>query len=60
LPQASGLPMFSSLYFPRLLFLRGAVLAREGHPAEAASYYRIFRAISGPDSAIWGEEQRAQ
>jgi hypothetical protein len=52
--------MFSSLYFPRLLFLRGAVLAREGHPAEAASYYRIFRAISGPDSAIWGEEQRAQ
>jgi tetratricopeptide (TPR) repeat protein len=59
LPQAAGLPMFSSLYFPRLFFLRGAVLDREGHRAEAAPYYRIFRALSGPDSAIWGEEQRA-
>ena len=60
LPQASGLPMFESLYFPRLFFLRGAALAREGHGAEAARYYQLFRALSGPDSAIWGEEQRAR
>jgi len=51
LPQASGVPMFSSLYFPRLFFLRGAVLDREGHRAEAARYYRLFRTLSGPDSA---------
>ena len=60
LPQASGLPMFSSLYFPRLFFLRGAVLDREGHRAEASRYYQMFRTLSGPDSAIWGEEQRAR
>jgi tetratricopeptide (TPR) repeat protein len=60
LPQASGLPMFSSLYFPRLFFLRGAVLHREGHRAEASPYYQMFRKLSGPDSAIWGEEQRAR
>jgi hypothetical protein len=60
LPQPSGLPLFSSLYFPRLFFLRGAALAREGHRAEAARYYQLFRALSGPDSAIWGEERRAQ
>jgi len=47
LPQASGLPMFASLYFPRLFFLRGAVLDREGHHAEAAPYYQMFRKLSG-------------
>jgi tetratricopeptide (TPR) repeat protein len=60
LPQASGLPMFSALYFPRIFFLRGMVLDREGRRTEAAGYYRMFRALSGPDSAIWGEEQRAR
>lgn len=60
LPEASGLPMFSSLYFPRLFFLRGAMLARDGHRAEAARNYQMFRTLSGPDSAIWGEEQRAR
>ncbi|HUE20740.1 MAG TPA: hypothetical protein VMQ86_03615 [Bryobacteraceae bacterium] len=49
LPQAAGLPMFSSLYFPRLFFLRGAVLEREGHRTEAARYYQLFRKLSGPD-----------
>ena len=49
LPQAAGLPMFSSLYFPRLFFLRGVVLEREGHRAEAARYYQLFRTLSGPD-----------
>ena len=60
LPQPSGLPVFASLYFPRLFFLRGVVLDREGHRTEAARYYQMFRTLSGPDSAIWGEEQRAR
>jgi tetratricopeptide (TPR) repeat protein len=60
LAQASGVPLFASLYFPRLFFLRGVVLDREGHPAEAARYYQLFRTLSGPDSAMWGEEQRAR
>jgi tetratricopeptide (TPR) repeat protein len=60
LPQATGLPIFGSLYFPRLFFLRGVVLEREGHRTEASRYYQMFRKLSGPDSAIWGEEQRAR
>jgi hypothetical protein len=46
--------------FHRLFFLRGAVLDREGHRAEAARYCQMFHALSGPDSAIWGEERRAR
>jgi tetratricopeptide (TPR) repeat protein len=53
LPQAAGLPVFSSLYFPRLFFLRGVVLEREGHRTEAARYYQMFRALSGPDKTVW-------
>jgi Flp pilus assembly protein TadD len=49
LPQASGLPIFSSLYFPRLFLLRGVVLERAGHRAEAARYYQMFRTLTGPD-----------
>jgi tetratricopeptide (TPR) repeat protein len=47
LPQATGLPIFSSLYFPRLFFLRGVVLEKEGHRAEAARYYEMFHKLSG-------------
>jgi tetratricopeptide (TPR) repeat protein len=49
LPQAAGLPVFASLYFPRLFFLRGVVLERKGHRTEAARYYQMFRKLSGPD-----------
>src|SRR5579862_6488391 len=49
LPQGAGLPMFSALYFPRLFFLRGKVLEREGQGAEAARNYEMFRKLSGPD-----------
>ena len=60
LPQASGLPLFSSLHFPRLFFLRGAVLDKEGQRREAARNYRLFLSLSGPDAEIWGEERRAR
>jgi len=60
LPQAAGLPMFASLYFPRLFFLRGVVLEREGHRTEADRYYQVFRKLSGPVSTIWGDEQRTR
>ncbi len=55
LPQASGMPVFSALYFPRVFYLRGAVLDREGHHAEAAAYFKLFHALSGPDATIWAE-----
>lgn len=44
----TGLPMFSSLCFPRLFFLRGAVADRQGRHAEAARNYQMFRKLSGP------------
>ncbi|HVN06191.1 MAG TPA: tetratricopeptide repeat protein [Bryobacteraceae bacterium] len=47
LPQASGLPLFSSLYFPRLLSLRGRVLEHEGHRDQAGGYLQLFAKLSG-------------
>ncbi len=47
LPQGSGFPMFESLYFPRLLSLRGAVLERSGHPDQAAQYKQLFQLLEG-------------
>jgi tetratricopeptide (TPR) repeat protein len=60
LPQAAGLPLFSSLYFPRLFFLRGAVLDKEGQRREASRNYQLFLSLSGPDAEMWGEEHRAR
>jgi tetratricopeptide (TPR) repeat protein len=58
LPQAPGLGTFSSLYFPRLFFLRGALLDKEGQPRDAVRNYRLFSTLSGADGEIWGEERR--
>jgi len=60
LPQAQAVGTFSSLFFPRLFFLRGAVLDRQGQTREAARDYRLFVALSGPDAGIWGEERRVR
>jgi tetratricopeptide (TPR) repeat protein len=60
LPQAPGLTTFSSLYFPRLFFLRGALLDKQGQPSQAVPNYRLFVALSGADAEIWGEERRAR
>jgi tetratricopeptide (TPR) repeat protein len=60
LPQAPVLATFSSLYFPRLFFLRGALLDQQGQPKEAVRNYRLFVALSGADAEIWGEERRAR
>jgi len=60
LPQAPGLATFSSLYFPRLFFLRGALLDKQGQPSQAVRNYRLFVALSGADAEIWGEERRAR
>jgi hypothetical protein len=60
LPQAPALGTFSSLYFPRLFFLRGALLDQEKQSGEALRNYRLFVALSGADAGIWGEERRAR
>jgi tetratricopeptide (TPR) repeat protein len=60
LPQTSGLPMLASLYFPRLFYLRGAVLQKAGQRQQAARNYRLFLSLSGADNLIWGDQQRAR
>jgi tetratricopeptide (TPR) repeat protein len=59
LPQGTGIPIFSSLYFPRLFYLRGALLENESRRDAAARNYKLFMALSGPDAEIWSEGQRA-
>ncbi|HTQ52879.1 MAG TPA: hypothetical protein VMI94_00370 [Bryobacteraceae bacterium] len=53
LPQAVGLPVLYSLYFPRLFWLRGVTLDKEGRRRESAAYFALFRKLSGPDATIW-------
>jgi tetratricopeptide (TPR) repeat protein len=40
--------LFASLAFPRLLFLRGAVLEKLGQRAEAEKSLRLFASLNGP------------
>jgi tetratricopeptide (TPR) repeat protein/TolB-like protein len=59
-PTAGGSDLFTSLAFPRLLFLRAELAARQNKREEAERNYRLFLALSGPDAQIFGEEQRAR
>lgn len=52
-----GLSWSTPLHFPRIFYLRAVVAEKEGKSDEAHENLRIFRAISGPDPLLWGEEQ---
>ena len=51
-----GLSWSTSLYFPRIFYLRAVVADKQGKADEARENWRIFHAISGSDAMIWGEE----
>jgi tetratricopeptide (TPR) repeat protein len=59
IPQGAGLNIFTSMWFPRLFFLRGETLASQGKTAEARDEYRLFLNLSGPTLFAWGEDRRA-
>jgi len=59
IPSTSG-DIFMSLAFPRLFYLRGVILEKQGRRDEAAKNYRIFLTLSGPDALIFGEEAKAR
>jgi len=59
-PNAAALGPFTPFYLPRLFYLRGLAAQREGKRDEARANYGLFLKLSGPDSLMWGEEQRAQ
>jgi hypothetical protein len=52
--------IFGSLAFPRLLFLRAAILEKQGRREEAGANYRLFLTLSGPDAGAFGEEAKAR
>jgi len=55
-----GLTWSTSLYFPRIFYLRAVVAEKQGKPDDARENWRVFHALSGPDPLIWGEEQKAR
>ena len=60
IPEPTGLALFDSLHFPRLLYLRGRMLEHSGKGEEAKRYYRFFLNLSGEQPLKFGEEKRAQ
>jgi tetratricopeptide (TPR) repeat protein len=60
MPAAAGISSLSFLYFPRLFYLRGLNLERQGKKEQALENYRLYLRLAGPDAEIWGEEQRAR
>jgi hypothetical protein len=59
-PPATGPGLFTSLYFPRLYYLRAAVAGKAGRREEARAAYQLFLKLSGPTPLAWGEEQKAR
>jgi len=56
----AGLTWSTSLYFPRIFYLRAVVAEKEGKADQAQENWRIFQALSGPDAMIWGEEREGK
>ena len=52
-----GIAWSTSLYFPRIFYLRAVVAGEQGKPDQARENWRIFHALSGPQPFLWGEEQ---
>jgi tetratricopeptide (TPR) repeat protein len=49
-----------SLTFPRIFYLRGVVLEKQGRRAEAKAAYSLFLRYSGDVPQMFGDEQRAR
>jgi tetratricopeptide (TPR) repeat protein len=60
IPQAAGPGPLTSLYFPRLFYLRARNFERQGKKEQAMENYRLFLKLAGSDAEMWGEEKRAQ
>jgi Flp pilus assembly protein TadD len=56
LPLSSGDPVFASLVFPRILYLRGAVLQNEGRGAEAKRSMELFLKYAGDVPDVFGSK----
>jgi hypothetical protein len=59
IPLSTGERIFAPLVFPRYLFVRAAVLAREGKKTEAKKGYDLFRKFAGDVPDIFGDQPDA-
>ncbi|MGI8991509.1 MAG: hypothetical protein ACR2I2_18245 [Bryobacteraceae bacterium] len=59
LPRPNSVADFTFLVYPRILFLRAAVLEKRGKAAEAKRDYGLFLKLMGPSQSIFGEKERA-
>lgn len=60
IPLQSGDVLFSSLTFPRIFYLKGAVLENEGKRDEAKRDYRLYLKFAGNLPSIFGDEEKAR
>jgi len=59
-PPMTGPALVTSLYFPRLYYLRGVVAQKQGKIDEARADYQLFLKLSGDTPLQWGEEEKAR
>ncbi|MDR3701225.1 MAG: hypothetical protein P4L56_16380 [Candidatus Sulfopaludibacter sp.] len=59
-PPLTGPALITSLYFPRLYYLRALVAEKQGKREEARANYQMFLMLSGATPLAWGEEEKAQ
>jgi tetratricopeptide (TPR) repeat protein len=60
IPLSSGEPLFADLIFPRYLYLRGAVLEKEGKRAEAKQSYELYLKYAGDLPGIFEDQAKAR
>jgi tetratricopeptide (TPR) repeat protein len=59
-PTAGALGWLTSLYYPRVFYLRARNLDRLGKHDQAIQNYQLFLKLAGPTPEVWGDEQRAR
>jgi tetratricopeptide (TPR) repeat protein len=56
LPLSAGDPVFASLIFPRILYLRGVVLEKEGKKSKAKQSFEFFLKYAGDVGDVFGDD----
>jgi tetratricopeptide (TPR) repeat protein len=60
IPLSSGEPLLADLIFPRYIYLRGAVLEKEGKRAEAKQSYELYLKYAGDLPGIFEDQAKAR
>jgi tetratricopeptide (TPR) repeat protein len=60
IPLSSGEPLFAELIFPRYLYLRGALLEKQGKREEAKQSYELYLKYAGDLPGIFGDQEKVR